>query len=600
MMVLALLALLGQTTSAQLLSQLLQPVATTVTAVGCSVPLLSSPKLDAALQHWVQSGRANDNVQVIVSGAPGLLGVVEDLLAGLGSPLLAELPGINAIATTVDLPALSNLACAASVSSISIDAVVSITGAPTTDSSYTLRATLGLPPDTPGGAGVGVAVIDSGIASSEDFGDRIVASYDFTNDAAATAPSDAYGHGTHVAGLIGSAGHLDAGVTYQGIAPQVRLISMKVLDGTGSGRTRDVIRAVEYATAHHSSLGIQVINLSLGHPIYESATRDPLVRAVEAASRSGILVVIAAGNYGYDRASGQSEYGGILSPGNAPSAITVGAVMTENTTPRGDDLVAPYSSRGPTWYDGSAKPDLVAPGHGLVSNAAPGSTLYVNYPSARVSTSYLRLSGTSMAAAVMSGAVALIVEANRTAHPGAPPLTPNAVKAILEYSSLRMHDANGSEYDDLTQGAGALNASGALDLARAIDTSRPRGWYWWTTSVNPSTTIADQAWTWSQQIIWGTRIAWGTSIATNEDAWSLSRRWGGDATWDSHIVWGTDVVWGDNATIWPSHIVWGTDFVGSSTDGQHIVWGTADQPSSTVWGNLADSQSSSSGSDSTF
>jgi serine protease AprX len=242
-----------------------------------------------------------------------------------------------------------------------------------------------------------------------------------------------------------------------------------------------------------------------------------------------------------------------------------------------------------------AKPDIVAPGHGLVSDAAVGSSLYVEYPSFRVGTSYLRLSGTSMATAVASGAVALVLEANQSAHPGAPPLTPNAVKAILEYSATRIRDENGVEYDDLTQGAGELNAAGALDLARAIDPRRPVGWYWWTSAVSPMTTLAGEAWTWAQHLVWRTQTIWGPSVDTNEAAWLVSSAWGADNTWDSHIVWGTDAVWGSNSSTWSSHIVWGTTMVGSSTDGQHIVWGTATAENTTSWGNLADAGTSSPG-----
>src|SRR5699024_2732564 len=113
---------------------------------------------------------------------------------------------------------------------------------------------------------------------------------------------------------------------------------------------------------------IDVINLSLGHPVYEPASTDPLVRAVERAVRAGIVVVTAAGNIGMDT-EGDAGYAGITSPGNAPSAITVGAADTRGTVRIGDDRVASFSSRGPTWFDGFAKPDLVAPGVGLTSDA---------------------------------------------------------------------------------------------------------------------------------------------------------------------------------------------------------------------------------------
>ena len=479
--------------------------------------------------------------------------------------------------------------CAASISSISIDAIVNATADNGGGGPYSLRATLGLPQDTPAGTGVGVAVVDSGIASSPDFGDRISAFYDFTRIALPAAPSDGYGHGTHVAGLIASAGSLTADVRYQGLGPKVRLIGMKVLDETGAGKTSDVIRAVETATLLRAVLGIDVINLSLSHPIYERASRDPLVRAVEAASRSGIVVVVAAGNYGTNRATGEVGYGGIASPGNAPSAITVGAAMTQDTTTRRDDRIAPYSSRGPSWYDGFAKPDLVAPGHLLVSNAGPGSTLYLRYPTLRVSSSYLRLSGTSMATAVTSGTVALVIEAHRQTNPNAPPLTPNAVKAILEYTSIPMRDAHGVEYDTLTQGAGALNAAGAIDLTRAIDTTRPTGWYWLTRTLAPATTVAGDAWAWAQRLVWRTQTILGSTIDSNQLAWALTIPWGSStSTWDSHIVWGSDVVWGDATSTWSSHIVWG-----SSDEGDHIVWGSSDDPNNPAWGNLAGNQEAS-------
>ena len=169
-----------------------------------------------------------------------------------------------------------------------------------------------------------------------------------------------------------------------GIAPGVRLFSMKVLDANGQGLTSTVLQALEFLLNNRGSLGIDVVNLSLGHPITEPAATDPLVQAVELLSRKGIIVVAAAGNWGQSR-SGVAAYAGITSPGNAPSALTVGALDTNQTVTRSDDRVPAYSSRGPTWYDGIAKPDLVAPGHNLVSVAAVGSSLYTRYPNQRLS-----------------------------------------------------------------------------------------------------------------------------------------------------------------------------------------------------------------------
>ena len=167
-----------------------------------------------------------------------------------------------------------------------------------------------------------------------------------------------------------------------------------------------MVRAIEFAIANRHLLGINILNLSLGHPIYEHAATDPLVQAVEHAARSGLTVVVAAGNFGANPKTGEAGYTGIVSPANAPSALTVGAVNTFETVSRDDDRVAPYSSRGPSWYDGFAKPDVVAPGHNLLSVAAQGSTLRRVQELRGNKGNYMRLSGTSMAAGVASGVAA--------------------------------------------------------------------------------------------------------------------------------------------------------------------------------------------------
>ena len=248
----------------------------------------------------------------------------------------------------------------------------------------TLRETLGLPtvadPQAPAGASIGVAIIDSGITPNADFAGRITAFYDFVNGAgAATAPYDDYGHGTHVAGLVGSSGILSDSA-FQGVAPSVRLVGLKVLDGTGAGSTSNVIAALQFATANKDALNIQVVNMSLGHPIFAPAEDDPLVQAVQQATAAGLIVVTSAGNVGRNPTTGVVGYAGITSPCNAPSAICVGAVNTIQTEARSDDVVASYSSRGPTWYDGYAKPDLLAPGNKLPSDTSVDSYLYQTLP----------------------------------------------------------------------------------------------------------------------------------------------------------------------------------------------------------------------------
>jgi serine protease AprX len=424
---------------------------------------------------------------------------------------------------------------------------------------------------------IGVAVIDSGIAPGLDFGTRITAFYDFTyGDIRVATPSDRYGHGTHVAGLAAGG--------YVGVAPAARLIGLKVLNAQGQGTTDQVIRAIEFAIANKHVLKIDILNLSLGHPIYESAATDPLVQAVEHASRAGLKVVISVGNFGRNRTTGEIGYAGVASPGNAPSAISVGSVRTFGTVTRADDRIAPYSSRGPSWYDGFAKPDISAPGDDLLSVASLGSTLRLLQESRGNVGNYMRLSGTSMAAGVVSGMVAVMLQHN-------PHLTPNAVKMVLQYSAIPVKNADGTYADALTQGAGALNANGALALARAINPSAAVGAAWLTASVTPSTLIGGQSYVWAQRMIWGNHIARGAGIITEQrPAWALDIVWGDGLEDDDNIVWGNldddNIVWGnfdDDNIVWGNNLVWGN----SLDDDDNIVWGNFDDDN-IVWGNFDD------------
>src|SRR5262249_8962435 len=163
---------------------------------------------------------------------------------------------------------------------------------------------------------------------------------------------DAYGHGTHVAGIIAGLGSAAAGVTTSydgGIAPGAQLINVRVLGANGAGYTSDVIAGIDWGIKNKDLYKIRVMNLSLGHPVASPAALDPLCQAVARAVGAGIVVVASAGNDGR-AANGAPILGGITSPGNSPFAITVGALNTWGTTSRSDDTVATYSSRGPTKY----------------------------------------------------------------------------------------------------------------------------------------------------------------------------------------------------------------------------------------------------------
>src|SRR4051812_15235512 len=347
-------------------------------------------KIDRGLKEALRHGAATQSVIITVKA--GYRADIRQALEKHGDRIRGEHPLIEALAVEIHSGDVEEVSKHPWVEAMSLDATVNagaagaeantlnattaVPATPLASGVDTLRQTLGLPrtvtSTSVAGDGVTVAVIDSGIAPLADF--RISAFYDFTHGGIPVAPFDDYGHGTHVAGLIGSSGVL-SDYQYQGVAPRVTLVGLKVLDKTGAGRTSDVIRALEYVTANRARLHVQIVNLSLGHPIYAPAKDDPLVRAVEKASAAGLIVVASAGNYGQNAQTGATGYTGLTSPGNAPSALTFGAAMTQDTITRGDDVVADYSSRGPTWYDGFAKPDVIAPGHHLISNLVPGSTL---------------------------------------------------------------------------------------------------------------------------------------------------------------------------------------------------------------------------------
>jgi hypothetical protein len=217
------------------------------------------------------------------------------------------------------------------------------------------------------------------------------------------------------------------------------------------------------------------------------------------------------------------------------------------------------------------------------------SQLAAQYPGGLIKTSgtsnLMKLSGTSMAAGVVTGAVAAMLDANRTMHPGAV-LTPNAVKAILQYSAFTMPDA-----DPLTQGAGSLNAAGAIILAAAIDPSVPSGAWWLTVGIQTSTTVAGESLAWGQRIVWGDRLIWGNQVFHNDPAWALRIIWGNRLVWGNRLIWGNSTVFDGNQLTWGSRLIWGNTMIGENVDGTRIIWGNLDSDVSAerlVWGNLRD------------
>ena len=361
------------------------------------------------------------------------------------------------------------------------------------------------------GTGIGVAIVDSGVANwHDDLGaDRVVHFADFVTFL--PQPHDDYGHGTHVAGIIAGNGYDSAGAR-RGLAPGASLVVLKVLDGTGDGFISNVIAAIDHAIEQRARFNIRVLNLSVAAGVYESFNTDPFTLAARRAVEAGIVVVTSAGNLGRSE-SGQVQYGGITAPGNAPWVLTVGASNHQRTAARGDDLVAPFSSRGPTNVDRGAKPDIVAPGVGIESLAAAGSTIYNANPKARLAGTvdtatppYLAMTGTSMAAPVVAGTIALMLQAN-------PSLTPNLVKGILQYTAEHR-----PRVDLAAQGAGFLNARGAVQLALSL-----RG------GEQPATKDSDPT-PWSRHVLWGNVRVRGGVLSASATAWRPDVTWGSSTT----------------------------------------------------------------------
>ena len=355
-----------------------------------------------------------------------LINGVEAVIPTLLEPVLAALPGIT---VTPDL-------------SVSVQSTTESTGPHTPSDAFLQETGAGLlaaQGDT--GQGTTVAVVDTGIDNLPDFSGRLAGGVDLTGG---NAPfQDSYGHGTFVAGLIAGNGASSNG-QYSGEAPGARLVSIKVAGASGTTHLSTLILGLQWAVDHRSSYGINVLNLSLGYQSSQSTVTNPLDQAVEAVWNAGITVVASAGNAG-------PFNGTILSPGDDPMVITVGALDDMATPSPLDDEMTDFSSVGPTSRDGWAKPDLVASGRSVVSLAAPGSTIDNSYPSARIGSANFVGSGTSFSSAITSGAAALVLADN-------PGLTPNEVKARLLGTTTP-----GPVGNPFVDGHGALDAFAAAN-----------------------------------------------------------------------------------------------------------------------------------------
>jgi len=440
------------------------------------------------------------------------------------------------------------------------------------------------------GTGIGIAVIDSGVYPHDDLktadmsSSRIVYSESFVVGDAST--NDAYGHGTHVAGILAGNGH-DSGsgsgysTQYVGIAPNANIINLRVLDANGGGSDSTVIAGINRAIQLKSQYNIRVLNLSLGRKVYESYTLDPLCQAVESAWKAGIVVVVAAGNMGRDNSWGEQGYATIEAPGNDPNVITVGAMSPNGTWTRTDDIVSSYSSKGPSLVDHVLKPDIMAPGNKITSLLSPGSTLSAIAPSSAIITSktlnticdvvlgvttcggtsvgpqYLQLSGTSMATPVVSAGAALMVQAN-------PNVTPDTIKARMmktawkgypAHGNSHAHDIKGNDYmaqyDAFTIGSGYLDIQAAMGDNTTANGGAPSPTVVFDPTTKSAKLVNGLSVVWGQTVVWGQSMVWGQSVV-----------WGQFTVDATSLVWGNSVVWGQTDTtacslVWGASVVWG-------------------------------------------
>lgn len=413
-------------------------------------------------------------VSVIVQGQPDQPAAAARAVEAVGGSVTYDLSIVHGVAAAVPAVAVTRLRTAPGVRAVTPDAPVHVQAS--TASTSTTSANLSnlnsvfarevqadlLWAEGIKGAGVTVALIDTGVTVVPDLAGRVVTDVpdpvdEGDVDACANFSghvdpvtgdddcTDQYGHGTFLAGLIAGNGASSNGL-YNGVAPEARIVSVKIAGPDGSSDVSKLLAALQYVVTFRDELGIDVLNLSLGTNSTQSYAVDPLNYAVEQVWQEGVAVVVAAGNLG-------PEAGSISKPGDDPFVITVGAVDDRETPATSDDRVPNFSARGPTAADGLPKPDVTAPGSRLVSLRAPGSRVETTVGGGLPGTAYRRGSGTSMSAAVVSGTVALLLDKHET-------WSPNRVKHALAAGATKV-----GLLDPRAVGAGMVQAYRAANLA---------------------------------------------------------------------------------------------------------------------------------------
>jgi len=397
----------------------------------------------------IGTSRSADRARVVVLGDARTAAAVTDN----GGTVERTLQSIGGVVATVPQANLGALSTTPGVRSVTADRRVQLTGDgfdSSADPGSLARTAQAVDATTPAastatGQGIDVALVDSGVSAVTGLNakNKVVNGPDISFDSQAKnkdAYVDNYGHGTHIAGIIAGNGG-DKRDDFTGIAPDARLLNVKVADSTGAVDVSQVIAAIDWVIQHRTDngLNVRVLNLSFGTDSAQSYLDDPLAFAAEVAWRNGIVVVTAAGNHGTD-------LGRVLDPAIDPFVIAVGSDDAQGTATTTDDAVSDFSE----WGDGTRNPDVVAPGRSIVSMRDPGSYIDTNYPGGRVTKRLFRGSGTSQATGVVSGVVADLLQAR-------PDLTPDQVKAILTQTAQPVPGA-----DVRAQGAGLVDLDGAL------------------------------------------------------------------------------------------------------------------------------------------
>ncbi len=417
-----------------------------------------------ALATRATAAGASRPEQVIVRGQAGCAASVAATIGSLGGKVTRSLGILDGAAATVGSDRLSALRAAPCVASVTPDGSVTLSSIggydPTADtgSLYNTEQIIGAQTAWHAGhtgQGVGVALIDTGVSPVQGLtsNGKLINGPDLSFDSQTPALSylDEVGHGTHMAGIIAGrdpanpwGGYYGDTNDFLGVAPDLHIINVKVADEAGAVDVSQVLAGIDWVVQHRNTgnLNIRVINLSFGTNSTQSYLLDPLAFAAEVAWKSGIVVVASAGNNG----AGTS---GLNDPAYDPFLIAVGAADTQSTLTTADDTVASFSSNG----TGSRAPDLVAPGVHIESLRDPGSQIDLAYGStATVGNRFFLGSGTSQAAAVVSGAAAIVLGQH-------PDWSPDDVKYALTQSATWLPNQPW-----FAQGSGELNVAAALQL----------------------------------------------------------------------------------------------------------------------------------------